>query len=506
MKSKENVKEISLIRKDFLLKNLKCNKTSISEKNMLINGIDNKGITLVALVITIIVLLILAGITITMIINGDGIFKRAKNSVDKWSDAQKNEEDIVFNSYVSEINDYIENNSSNNHNTPEEQNDNCILSYDVALSKRIETVKDTEKMYDLTENTNNATLYNTNFDSNNEALVFNGSSSYAKLDLKSALSFPLTVEMDISTTSTKSEQIYYIDTNSKIALGYFDGIFICTTNTNYLKTYKVPSDFVDGNIKHIVVKYNTLNDYEVIVNGQVCEVLSYTNYWSSSSGSYIGKRSNGSYFNGNLYSFRIYNRILEETEYSGTNNKNNLIVEYDVDNANSFKDKEILHRLVDLVNDNNAECYNTEINSEGDGVIFNGSSSYLTLDLKSTLSFPLTIEMDISTSSTQNDQVFYIDTNSQTAFGYYDGIFICTANTEYLKTYKVPSGFLDGNIKHIEVKYNTLKDYEVFVNGQICQVSSHTNYWSSSSGSYIGRRSSGNYFNGTLYKFKIYNK
>ena len=51
-----------------------------------------KGITLIALVVTIIVLLILAGVAISLSIGKNGIFKRAGDAVDVWENATKNEE------------------------------------------------------------------------------------------------------------------------------------------------------------------------------------------------------------------------------------------------------------------------------------------------------------------------------------------------------------------------------------------------------------------------------
>ncbi len=58
------------------------------------------GITLIALVITIIVLLILAGTAISMSVSGDGIFKKANETVDKWNEKvslQDNEITSLFN-------------------------------------------------------------------------------------------------------------------------------------------------------------------------------------------------------------------------------------------------------------------------------------------------------------------------------------------------------------------------------------------------------------------------
>ena len=50
-----------------------------------------RGITLVALVVTIIILLILAGVTLSLALGEGGIFDKAKNAADRYSDASKNE-------------------------------------------------------------------------------------------------------------------------------------------------------------------------------------------------------------------------------------------------------------------------------------------------------------------------------------------------------------------------------------------------------------------------------
>ena len=48
-------------------------------KNIIRNR-QNKGITLIALVVTIVVLLILAGITINLILGDEGIFRKAQEA------------------------------------------------------------------------------------------------------------------------------------------------------------------------------------------------------------------------------------------------------------------------------------------------------------------------------------------------------------------------------------------------------------------------------------------
>lgn len=69
----------------------------------------NKGITLVALVITIILLLILAGITITQLTN-NGLFEKAKLAKEKTNDSQKEENEILSN-YISDIDKVINSNN-----------------------------------------------------------------------------------------------------------------------------------------------------------------------------------------------------------------------------------------------------------------------------------------------------------------------------------------------------------------------------------------------------------
>lgn len=67
-----------------------------------------KGITLVALVITIIVLLILAGVTITLTLREDGIFKTAEKAGENYTHAQREELDEL-NSFQSTVDRVIEN-------------------------------------------------------------------------------------------------------------------------------------------------------------------------------------------------------------------------------------------------------------------------------------------------------------------------------------------------------------------------------------------------------------
>ena len=53
---------------------------------------NNRGITLIALIVTIIVLLILAGISVSMLTGQNGILNRAAEAKEKTVVAQKDEE------------------------------------------------------------------------------------------------------------------------------------------------------------------------------------------------------------------------------------------------------------------------------------------------------------------------------------------------------------------------------------------------------------------------------
>ena len=68
----------------------------------------NKGITLIALVVTIIVLLVLAGISISMLTGQNGILNRAAEAKEKSAAAQEDENEELQ-GYEKIINLYAEN-------------------------------------------------------------------------------------------------------------------------------------------------------------------------------------------------------------------------------------------------------------------------------------------------------------------------------------------------------------------------------------------------------------
>ena len=64
---------------------------------------QERGITLIALVVTIIVLLILAGVSISLVINNNGVISKSKEARDQYVEAQTNEE-----KHFNEVTDWID--------------------------------------------------------------------------------------------------------------------------------------------------------------------------------------------------------------------------------------------------------------------------------------------------------------------------------------------------------------------------------------------------------------
>ena len=52
---------------------------------------NNKAITLIALVVTIVVLLILAGISISLVVGDNGLIRKSKDAKKQYEEAQANE-------------------------------------------------------------------------------------------------------------------------------------------------------------------------------------------------------------------------------------------------------------------------------------------------------------------------------------------------------------------------------------------------------------------------------
>ena len=80
---------------------------------------SSQGITLIALVVTIVVLLILAGITINMLFSNGGIFKVAQDAANAWNEATVNEQESL-NNLAEQIENLVNGQTGGGEETPEE--------------------------------------------------------------------------------------------------------------------------------------------------------------------------------------------------------------------------------------------------------------------------------------------------------------------------------------------------------------------------------------------------
>ena len=94
MKEKERMFD----KNNMTLKLEKRTMSQVSENQMLRNelskkrSLQEKGITLIALVVTIIILLILAGVTISQITGNEGLFQRTKQAAEQYEKESLREE------------------------------------------------------------------------------------------------------------------------------------------------------------------------------------------------------------------------------------------------------------------------------------------------------------------------------------------------------------------------------------------------------------------------------
>ena len=363
---------------------------------------------------------------------------------------------------------------------------------------------------DMSGNNNNAQMTNVVLSKNKDYIEFNGT-SYGTVQMNQLISSDseVTLELILSTTS-KSNSVIYIDPYSKIAFGIYGNSFIITTSINS-KKFNIPSDFFNGEKKHIILLYDkTKTDNELYINNKkISPETSNDNWTASDKNIYIGRR-NTDYFVGKIYGLRVYNKkmtndelgLLFNSERVPNSAKDNLKIDYKVTNDNNYTIEKYVTKLKDVVSKNEFKGYNAILSSEN-GIVFNGSSTYFTIDGIKKYETE-TLEM-VFKPENANNGTLYDDPISGMGFGIYNNRFVVTTNY-YSKVYSVPKTYSDGRIKHVIIVYDkTRTNNKLFINNTELESLSDTDCWSESSNNvYIGRKTVGNYFNGTLYEFNIY--
>ena len=513
----------------------------------------NKGITLIALIITIILLIILAGITISTIVQ-TGLISKAKLAKEKASFANAEEKiKIAVNSSYNLIGKLDKNILQENLNSIEGLKTIDDIEWDVVINvdgytfkidekgnvkyiKFEDYEKDADKIVDFNLknspqninavkinqlqdkiNNNNAILYNMNLNENRKGLEFDGSNSYGEIKLNQKLTFPITIETTIS-CSEKVNGLIFLDPESKVGVGLWNDHF-CFTVTNRTNTIPIPSDFFNGELKHIVVTYTSSTEFEFYLNGEKVAKNTSKDAWGLSGETivYLGRRKSGTYFKGTMYNFRIYQKALKDDEVlasyrsdishiqenSNEINRDGVILEYNTEN-------EIFEEFPYIMEDNNKNQLiftKATYNEEENGVIFDGNNSYAQLNLKQKLTFPITIEAMIKCTENTN-QLLFIDPESKTAIGIVNTGHFCLSAVTRTSTVPIPSDFFNGELKHIVVTYKSLTDFDFYLNGEKIEKNTSDDGWglSGETVAYLGKRNIGTYFKGTIYKFSIYNE
>ena len=111
-------------------------------KTKLKNGKENEknhgGITLVALVITVVIMLILAGVAIAAVVNSDGLFDKTKQAAETYQNASEKEADFIDSLLTGDyINDVMNGDTTTGEGTTNEE----LLSIISDLTSRVENLE-----------------------------------------------------------------------------------------------------------------------------------------------------------------------------------------------------------------------------------------------------------------------------------------------------------------------------------------------------------------------------
>lgn len=178
----------------------------------------------------------------------------------------------------------------------------------------------------------------------------------------SGLTYPLTVEIAFSTTSTIGQLVFVHDVGLNLIIGITDNYIQLATVTHASKTnmaYSISSwNLNDGNFHTITVTYNSADSASLYFDGVLKPSTTYSGIWTMTNISSIGNRFNSSYdgaFKGTLYAVRFYNDILSQSDivasYNSDKNyvlnntaqitRNNLACEYKL-----YDSVEIIHPYI----------------------------------------------------------------------------------------------------------------------------------------------------------------
>ena len=187
------------------------------------------------------------------------------------------------------------------------------------------------------KSTNNKTgiLSNVKLNSTNDGYAFNGN-GYVLFDggINDTALTSETVELEFSTTST-GNAVYYMGSNKeKISIGVWNSkIFVANISSNIPKSYTIPSDWADGN-RHMITVVSNEGVYDAYFDGVLMTKSSDTGSFQTglNGSTYLGCRSSGNYFNGTIYSVKVFDKALSEEELIH-NPTEGIILDLDASNS-----------------------------------------------------------------------------------------------------------------------------------------------------------------------------
>ena len=227
---------------------------------------------------------------------------------------------------------------------------------------------------DLSENGHDYTdqITSSLYDYSTKSLFFRGK----RLDIPNAITATTeeTVDVEFSTTNTGNKILYSGNSNSKIALGVYNGYIIAAAMTRST-IFVLPSNFSDGS-KHRITGTYKEGTYKVYFDGvELAQDTSTTDFFVTNNNTSIGGRYDDSYaFHGNIYSVKEYNKAFTPEEIDSNTVNEYMQLYYDVsDPRNIITDN---HTYIS----NNQGIHNSTAHSAIKYDLTNSGDRYIVVD------------------------------------------------------------------------------------------------------------------------------
>ncbi len=263
------------------------------------------AITLVALIITVIILIILAGVSLNLALGENGIFQKSKEAVNKYQNAAKEEKeqlDLAARDLM--LGDYVQK--------------GLMLHYDAVKNTKNGHDKNATEWYDLSGNGRNGTLHEAIW--TEDGLYFDGINDWVgigQMDYEN-----ITIEAVVKYNKIAEGETYIVGNCQ--GGGY--GLVVWNTKNAIISNINNEYDAAYGSNSQSNVKYSISGKYNqkeiaLFENGKkdskekIGKITKTANNTIMALGANpTGNEVNDAYLNGTIYSVRIYNRALTDDE------------------------------------------------------------------------------------------------------------------------------------------------------------------------------------------------